>query len=157
MAAQNERSAPPQETNPAEYLAVGLAWVIPGAGHLVIGQKARGTIFLVTIHLLFALGLFVGGLRAIRPEDQPIWSYAQFMAGWPMVASSTLQRQQVALSKDAPRLHDVGAVYCGIAGMLNLLVMFDLMMRIGHGGQRPTDHLHPDAQPAPEHNGGKPS
>lgn len=156
MAAEKEHASSAEENNPAEYLAVGLAWVIPGAGHLVIGQKARGTIFLLTIHILFALGLFIGGVRAIRPEDQPIWSYAQFMVGWPMVASSVLQKQQTVISKDSPKLHEVGAVYCGIAGMLNLLVMFDLMMRIGHGGKRPADDLHPDVRAAQEKSGDSP-
>ena len=34
-----------------------------------------------------------------------------------------------------PKVHDMGAVYCGIAGMLNLLVMFDLLLRVT-GSQR---------------------
>ena len=29
-----------------------------------------------------------------------------------------------------PKVQDIGAVYCGIAGMLNLLVMFDVLLRI---------------------------
>ena len=49
----------------------------------MIGQRTRGILFLVTIHVLFATGMLLAGIRAISPPDQPIWSYTQLLAGWP--------------------------------------------------------------------------
>lgn len=162
------------------YVALVLAWAIPGSGHFLIGEKGRGLVFALTIHGLFALGMLVGGLRVINPQDQMIWTYTQFLTGWPMLVANHLERSQfepgyVEVGRDGktpmqreyengeagqrppiadesrreeresyakkfieahplfayhPKVQDVGAVYCGIAGMLNLLVMFDVLLRI---------------------------
>ncbi len=153
----------------AGYLALVFAWIVPGLGHLLIGQRARGIIFLLTINGLFAGGLLIGGIRAINPPEQPIWTYTQLLAGAPMIIASKLQKQaeknfellqdeyrsnrpeewdtspkkideRKAYAKDFiaqhplfsyhPKVQDIGSVYCGIAGMLNLLVMFDVLLRI---------------------------
>lgn len=113
-----------------EYLAIALAWLIPGAGHLLGGHKARGIIFTITIHGLFAAGLLIGGLKSLNPADQPIWSKIQYLAGWPMIAASHIQQNTIPTKDYAPATQEVGTVYCGIAGMLNLLVVFDAMLRL---------------------------
>ena len=167
--------------NAANYLAVPLAWLVPGAGHIALGYRGRGLIFALTIHLLFAAGLFLGGIRALNPPDQAIWTYTQYLAGWPMLVGSRVQaamapaidkllapsgrsvyeneyedkfhssrttdlidpakadqirefnRDFVARHPNAvyhPKIQDIAAVYCGIAGMLNLLVVFDVLLRV---------------------------
>ena len=139
------------------YAAVGLAWLVPGAGHLAIGQRGRGLLFLITLHLLFGLGLLLGGVHAMNPPEQPIWSYTQLLAGWPTLAANSLARHQAAIEGPAmrelqtrgermdperrqelwqevgsysPKVQDVGTVYCGLAGMLNLLLIFDVLVRV---------------------------
>jgi TM2 domain-containing membrane protein YozV len=158
------------------YLALILAWLVPGLGHFLLGQKARGIVFALTIHSLFALGMLVAGIRAINPPEQAIWTYTQFLTGWPMLVSNRIEKiktdefkklqetylQQRPNERDDsperlearkkygrefienhpifanhPKTQDIGAVYCGIAGMLNLLVMFDVLLRIT-GSQRET-------------------
>ena len=135
----------------------------------------RGLLFAIVIHGLFATsGMIIGGIRAINPPDQPIWTYTQYLAGWPMLVAGHVekswmpqpgqrgskfeelmreyesqrptpaddgmipQRQAYAEKMFAkypiltyhPKVQDVGSVYCGIAGMLNLLVMFDVLLRV---------------------------
>jgi hypothetical protein len=152
---------------------------------MLIGQKGRGIVFALTIHLLFAFGMLIGGIKAINPPEQAIWTYTQMLTGWPMLVANRLEHQafnseqmledeyrrrrpsvvtdsprpgepydaQVELQKEKelqqrridyaagmfakyplltyhPKVQDIGAVYCGIAGMLNLLVMFDVLLRI---------------------------
>jgi len=177
------QSRPPEDEGPSVvgYASLPLAWLVPGLGHIVIGERVRGAIFLVTIHLLFALGLLFGGMRSIKPAEQPIWTYTQYLNGWPMLvanhfwegfardylppANGGKSAAEQEFDKAAPprpditgepkdrikytqefiekypafafhpKVHDMGAVYCGIAGMLNLLVMFDLLLRVT-GSQR---------------------
>ena len=177
----------------AGYLALVFAWLVPGLGHLMIGEKARGMIFLVTLHGLFALGLLIGGIRAINPADQPIWRYTQFLSGWPMLVSNHFEKTdfepnyidedqnhqipmerlyqadrpsalnddnraaRIAYAKDFfqkyplftyhPKIQDIGSVYCGLAGMLNLLVIFDVLLRIT-GAERIVVGGKPNATPA---------
>ncbi len=184
MSPQQDRytsyNQPDQEgPGPVGYLAVVCAWAVPGLGHIMLGQKARGIIFMVTIHLLFAAGLFIGGIRVINPPDQPIWCYTQLFAGWPMLIARNyeanarneienlkknyetefeelrkveeeklkekldekklidlrMKHHEAFIAKHAlfhydPKTQDMGSVYCGIAGMLNLLVIFDVLLRI---------------------------
>jgi hypothetical protein len=229
-------TTPPQTTKPKEseppppgtalgIAAVVLSYFIPGMGHLCIGHKARGLLFLITIHGLFALGMLLSGIRAISPQEQPIWSITQYLAGWPTLvmapfakkveaglpaanddylaayakkyaglkysrdpfgrdnlqisrdgdlrveedtlreekinergekikpytpaerAAAKERRQKFAAEYNAahgivtysPKMFDVGAVYCGIAGMLNLLVMFDVILRVTGSERHPPD------------------
>lgn len=124
-----------------DYLAIVLAWVIPGAGHFFSGEKARGLIFASTIHGLFFIGLFIGGLKALNPSDQPIWSVTQYLTGWPMVVATQIQKNNPPTPEYSPRVQDVGSVYCGIAGMLNMLVIFDAMLRLtgARGSETPPE------------------
>ncbi len=42
-----------------------MGWLVPGAGYLLVGERARGVVTGVTILILFALGLLIGGIRVI--------------------------------------------------------------------------------------------
>lgn len=122
-----------------DYMAISLSWLIPGTGQIFAGERTCGLILAFTIHLLFGAGLFIGGIKSINPPDQPIWTWTQFMVGWPMLAANAEQRyltvNRTLPTEYSPRVQDVGSVFCGIAGMLNLLVMFDAMLRLT--GNRP--------------------
>src|SRR6187401_2819817 len=37
------------------------AWVIPGAGHLMLGQFRKASIFFVVLIGMFAIGIYLGG------------------------------------------------------------------------------------------------
>lgn len=41
------------------------AWLIPGAGYLLLGQKTRGVTIGITIIVLFILGVLIGGIRVV--------------------------------------------------------------------------------------------
>ena len=51
--------------NAPPFLVALAGWVLPGAGYWLIGQRTRGTIAGLTILLLFAAGILVGGIRVI--------------------------------------------------------------------------------------------
>ena len=178
MTTQPQTDSTPPASAGVGYFALILAWVVPGLGHFLLGQKARGLAFAITIHGLFALGMLIAGVKAINPPEQAIWTYTQFLSGWPMLVANRLEKQlyerpyvspdprerspmeleyyrdrpavednspensrrreeyakafikEHPLFSNHPKIQDIGAVYCGIAGMLNLLVMFDVLLRI---------------------------
>lgn len=121
----------------------------------MLGDRKRGVIFLVFIHLLFFAGLFLGGIRALDRPRQQLWDYAQMVAGWPSLVGNALRPQvvkaDVAVIKKnhgqsqklhhppgfAPLIQEVATTYCGVAGMLNLLVLIDLFMWIAAGEWSP--------------------
>lgn len=40
-------------------------WLLPGAGYLMIGEKVRGFVIMITILLMFAVGILIAGIRVI--------------------------------------------------------------------------------------------
>ncbi len=51
-------TAPPLRS---PWITVLLAWLVPGAGHLLLGRRIRGAIIFVTVLLCFGLGLLQHG------------------------------------------------------------------------------------------------
>ncbi len=118
-----------------DYLAIALGWLIPGAGHWLIGQRGRAVVFALAIHLLFFGGVLLGGVRVLNRPRQPVWDYSQFMAGWPMLVGNAVKNNTFPPHAKhpvgfAPLIQDVATAYCGLAGMLNLLVLVDLFLHV---------------------------
>ncbi len=101
-------------------LVVGLlAWLVPGAGHLALRQKARAAIIFVTILLTFTIGLYVGSIGVINPVGAKPWYVAQIMNS-PAVAilgHITSGGKYPVYGRPA----EIGQIYTSIAGLLNLL------------------------------------
>ncbi len=109
-----------KENHTIFLLTVGLlAWLIPGAGHLMIKENKRAIIISVTIILTFCAGLYVGSIGIINPVGAKPWYVAQLMNA-PIVAALG----HVATTGNYPvfgRPNEIGQIYTSIAGLLNLL------------------------------------
>jgi len=101
-------------------LFVGLlAWLVPGAGHLVVKEKKRAIIIFVTIALTFCTGLCVGSIGVIDFVRAKPWYVAQIMNS-PMVAAlGSLTATGVYRVHGWP--NEIGQIYTSTAGLLNLL------------------------------------
>jgi hypothetical protein len=101
-------------------LIVGLlAWLVPGAGHLLIKEQKRAIIIFTTIALTFCAGLYVGSIGVINPVGAKPWYVAQIMNS-PIVAVLGY----VVTTGDYSvfgRPNEIGQIYTSIAGLLNLL------------------------------------
>ncbi|MBC8216985.1 MAG: hypothetical protein H8E73_00825 [Planctomycetes bacterium] len=101
-------------------LTVGLlGWLIPGAGHFVIKEKARAIIIFAAIVLTFSLGLYVGSIAVVNPVTGKLAYAAQIMNS-PMVA--VIGRLSVKGHYSVfGKPNEIGQIYTSIAGLLNLL------------------------------------
>lgn len=115
-----------------------LSWLVPGLGHLFIGDRARGWILLVTITATFWTGVAVGGVtNTIDPTQRRLWFAAQMCSGGNTVLAWALRGAIERRPKpDGPVIAtghwmstDIGMHYSGIAGLLNLLVILDALGR----------------------------
>jgi hypothetical protein len=122
MSAQQQRIAVPP---PVVALA---GWVLPGAGYLLIGQRARSLTVCMTILLLFVLGLLIGGVRVVDPPatvnrplnavlDKP-WYIGQILAGpvtlltsWIGAESRAADSGRSPEAKDPAELKEQGRYY----------------------------------------------
>ncbi|MDB5351585.1 MAG: hypothetical protein JWN86_2832 [Planctomycetota bacterium] len=136
------------------YLAAFLAWLVPGLGHFYQGRRGKGVLYFVCILGLFVAGLTMGGgkivfWRWVSPfqnfEDFRLWYLAQFwvgLAAFPAVIQSTLARYGMSpilggylaepalhvlngMHRQYGRFIDIGTVYTAIAGLLNVLAIYD--------------------------------
>jgi hypothetical protein len=133
-----------------------LAWVVPGAGHVYIGRMARGIIIFFVVGATFWAGVAVGGIKTVDPQAERWWFYAQMMTGVHGLAAWQRQRAFPTITwtpqnePDRRKLNDylhkyfnaaspdnlglvspvdtVARAYSGVAGLLNLLCIFDALL-----------------------------
>ena len=109
-----------KESHVLFLLIVGLfAWLVPGAGHLMLGKKTHAIVIFVTIVLTLCVGLYIGSIGVINPVGAKPWYVAQVM-NTPAVAALG----QLTKTGDYPvygRPNEIGQIYTSITGLLNLL------------------------------------
>ena len=135
------------------YLAAFLAYLVPGLGHFYQGRRGKGILYLVCILGLYLVGLYLGDAKIVywrwvsplRDAEQFRLGYlAQFWVG--LAALPALIQGTLAHYGHAPilggwlaeppmhvinglhklgKLVDVGMVYTEIAGLLNVLAIYD--------------------------------
>ncbi|MBS0190990.1 MAG: DUF6677 family protein [Phycisphaerales bacterium] len=64
--------------NPAAGIAT---FLVPGLGHVILGQFRRGVLVGFGVIGLFLAGLFVGGIDAVDNKEDGLWFIAQAPAG----------------------------------------------------------------------------
>jgi hypothetical protein len=105
-------------------LIVGLlGWVLPGAGHLIIKEKKRSAIIFVTITLTFCIGIYIGSIGVVDPVASKVCYTGQILTS-PLVALlGHLTRGGAFTVYGKPS--EIGQIYTGIAGLLNLLCIIN--------------------------------
>jgi len=102
------------------------AWLIPGAGHLYLGRRAKGAALLVAILLLFVLGVSMDArLQFYFGVEDPLAflrSAAQMANGLPYLIARGLGFQAGDVTSV---LHEYGNTFTEVGGLLNVLVILD--------------------------------
>lgn len=137
------------------FLAAFLAWLIPGAGHWYQGRRHKAVLFFVWILGTFVFGLYLGEGRVVyaslRESDRRLPYLCQIAVGLPAMPALvqaarktplkfpiykdfmappqvSAHNQEDELDRLQKRLHrywEFGTVYTMIAGLLNILAIYD--------------------------------
>jgi len=133
---QDQREGP--KRLPRTLLAVAAAWVFPGLGHVVLGRFRRGLLFAAIVLGGYVLGLTHQGRMALRDERQPFLSTLQVVANvgiGPTDLVARLKGIRGGIDNDHSRtfrdrarssLSIYGTAYLWTAGLMNLLLLFDV-------------------------------
>ncbi len=129
------KSSDTAKLNSWEFPLVALlAWLIPGAGHFYLGQRKRALLLFIAIELTFFSGLYIGTIRAVDPAQSMFWFVAQILAGLNTIVARlwaiNLAEANAVVIYDWS--YSMAVLYTGIAGLLNLLAIFDSVIRAGH-------------------------
>jgi hypothetical protein len=101
------------------------AWAIPGVGHVWLGQRTKGVIFLVAIPLMFAIGLAIEGRLMPFVFSEPLvglQALANLGNGIPYFIASALGQ---GMGDVRAVTYEFGNTFVVVAGLLNMLVVID--------------------------------
>jgi hypothetical protein len=102
-----------------------LAWLVPGAGHLLLGRRDKGLVFLVTLPLMFGIGLWLQGrLFPLEWSDPLVFlgAIADRGLGLPYLLAYFADAGAGTVTAAS---YEYGNTFLMTAGLLNFLVMLD--------------------------------
>jgi hypothetical protein len=134
---------------PKVWLALLVAWLLPGAGHLLLGRIRRGLLFAAIVWCCFGLGLAHTGRLALKDPRQPFLTTLQVVAnlgvgpadliarvkvyGKPAYSAHSRgpkagrdDRLSIFRQRERSSLSIYGTAYLWTAGLMNLLLLFDV-------------------------------
>ena len=121
------RATAAEETQSGGLVLLCLAsWAIPGAGHLWLGRRHKGLIFLVALPLMFAIGLGLRGRLFPFDLSEPLVALAavaDFGIGVTYFIGSALG---FGAGDVRAVTYEYGNAFLIVAGLLNLLVVIDV-------------------------------
>src|SRR6266567_2001322 len=128
MASPPSRKEAITQTQPITTMAVvapALAWLVPGAGHLIQKRWIRGLLLMGSIVSMFVLGLLMQG-RLYRPNGGSILDVLGFVGdlgtgGLYIVCRAMNLGQGIVAHATA----DYGKVFIIVAGLLNFISVAD--------------------------------
>lgn len=141
-------AAPRHTTDTAHPVPALLAILLPGLGHFALGERRRAAMICAGVLGLFFGGILIGGIGVIDKKEDFWWFVGQacvgpvaFGADWvhqnrfKVVDPATGRRitappppdpdAKPAYSKPIGRMHEIGALYAALAGLLNLIAVID--------------------------------
>ena len=111
---------------PAPVLIAG--WLLPGAGHLLLGRKPQAVVFFLAVTATYLLGMFLADFTNVSPHRHPFYFAAYIFNGGETILATLLTKGLVATR--VPEVagiatKDIGIVYTAVASLLNIIVVMD--------------------------------
>jgi uncharacterized protein DUF6677 len=102
-----------------------LAWFLPGAGHLLMGQVRKALTFLVVLLAMFAIGLAFGGRLFPFQMSEPLVFLAA-LAEWTVAMPRVIAAMAgVGAGNVVAVTYEYGNTFLIVSGLLNALVLLD--------------------------------
>ena len=100
-----------------------VGWILPGAGHWMLGQRGKALMFAGIVFATFFTGVALADGHAVSWEREQVYFLGEAGALVPTVVGWVLDR---AITLDAiPPTYHLGLLYATVAGLLNVVVAVD--------------------------------
>jgi len=133
-------------------ISMFLGWLVPGLGHVVLGRVRRGLFFGLLLWASFGFGMAHDARLSLRDDKQPLLTGLQVVANLGMGpidpiarlfvygelaysmkgGQDAAQRVEKFRARERSPLSIYGTAYVWTAGLMNLLLLFDVW-DIGRG------------------------
>lgn len=107
-------------------LALMCAWLVPGAGHVVVGRWRKGAFLFGVLTATYVFGLWLSDWRTVALVDQPFYYVGQFGSGITLLLGQFLGAEK-AYPTGNPSWFDPGLLYVCVVGLLNVVIMMSLI------------------------------
>jgi hypothetical protein len=101
------------------------SWAIPGAGHLWLGRRNKGLIFLIALPLMFAIGLAIHGRLFPFDLSEPLVGLAAVADLGIGLTYFVATAMGFGVGDVRAVTYEYGNAFLIVAGLLNLLVVID--------------------------------
>lgn len=101
------------------------AWFVPGLGHLLQGRRQKGLVFLVTLPLMFACGLWLEGRLFPFDLAQPLVALAAVADVGMGLAYFVAKGLDLGSGHAIAVTYEYGNAFVIVTGLLNMLVILD--------------------------------
>ncbi|MDP7005062.1 MAG: hypothetical protein QF718_02470 [Phycisphaerales bacterium] len=126
---------PYNQSNQINIGAAILGWILPGLGHIGLGQKRRGYLIMTGVLFLILCGVFVGGVDTVDHKNDGLWFIAQVWCGPVVIGIDLINQTWIAPLPDAQRatlvglshVNEIGILFIAMAGMMNFVVILDVL------------------------------
>ena len=120
------RATAAEETQSGTLVLLCLAsWFVPGAGHLWLGRRSKGIVFLITLPLMFAIGIAIRGRLFPFELSDPLVGLAALAD----VGIGAIYFIASAMGYGGGEVravtYEYGNAFLVVAGLLNMLVVID--------------------------------
>lgn len=113
---------------PRRAAAFVLAWLLPGAGHAAMGKWKKGLFFFLLLGATYLFGLWIVGFRAVAFDENPFYYVGQYGSGVTFLLGRYLADWRAFPREELPpSWYDPGLLYVCVAGLLNLVVMLNVL------------------------------
>jgi Family of unknown function (DUF6677) len=107
------------------FLVCLAAWAVPGAGHLWLGRRQKGLVFLLALVSMFVIGLMLRGRIFPMELSDPLVTLiaiADMGLGLPWMLARMLG---AGVGEVTAVTYEYGNCFLIVAGLLNFLVILD--------------------------------
>jgi hypothetical protein len=120
------RATAAEQTQSGGLVLLCLAsWAIPGAGHLWLGRRNKGIIFLIALPAMFAIGLAIHGRLFPFTLSDPLVALAAIADVGIGIAYFVAGAMGFGGGAVREVTYEYGNAFLIVAGLLNLLVVVD--------------------------------
>ncbi len=104
------------------------AWLFPGAGHVVAGKWKKGLFCFCLLGLLYAIGMWITGFHAVTFEDNQFYYFGKYGSGITLLLAQAGSAEKAVPRLDLhPSWFDPGLLYVCVTGLLNLVLMLNVL------------------------------
>jgi TM2 domain-containing membrane protein YozV len=107
------------------YLAMLLAWLVPGAGHFYLGRRGRAVVFLVLVAISICIGVLLRGKLFVIVAEQPLSRLGTLASMGMGIPYFVLQFALGSRGDIYGASYEYGSAFLLTAGLMNLLVILD--------------------------------